>query len=135
MDNYKFVINSQYCHNSSLAKDGIGFSFIINGNEFTTTQFHASVISNTVRDIIMTDQSVSYINITIPTNDGLRKALNIFSSLLKQGFVEEDIDINVSECLYELGIILNNADFIEQYKKHLSTCIITKENLNIIYQI
>ncbi|EAX96041.1 hypothetical protein TVAG_309600 [Trichomonas vaginalis G3] len=129
MSDFQFIIDSHYCKNSSLLKIGIDFSFIINGNRFVTTQNHASVISGIVRDILITDESATEINISIPDNGSLEKSLNIFSIFLRNGYIKENIDLLTSETLYHIGVSIENEDFINQYINIMTISNITKDNI------
>ncbi|EAY10393.1 hypothetical protein TVAG_109770 [Trichomonas vaginalis G3] len=137
MSDIKFVVNSQYCRNSSLVKYGSDFCFVINGHRFYTTQSHAAVISETVRNILITDNSAHEINIDININnnnpntskESFEKALNIFANFVKEGCVSENIDINTSEIVYDLGVFLKNEDFISQYKFVISSTVISESNV------
>ena len=133
MSDYKFVVNSQYCRNSSLVKYGSDFCFVINGHRFYTTQSHAVVVSETVRNMLITDNSTQEININIDTDinnkETFNKALNIFCKFVQEGYVSENIDIETSEIIYDLGVLLKNEDFISQYKFIISSTIISESNI------
>ncbi|EAX89783.1 hypothetical protein TVAG_366870 [Trichomonas vaginalis G3] len=137
MSDFKFVVNSQYCRNSSLVKYGSDFCFIINGHRFYTTQSHAAVLSETVRNILITDNSAQEINIDININnnnqntniESFKKAINIFSKFVQEGYFSGNIDIETSEIIYDLGVLLKNEDFISQYKFIISSIFISESNI------
>ncbi|EAY09453.1 hypothetical protein TVAG_126140 [Trichomonas vaginalis G3] len=137
MSDIKFVVDSQYCKNSSLVKYGSDFCFVINGHRFYTAQSHAVVLSETFRNILITDNSAQEINIDININninpiankESFKKALNIFSKFVQDGYVSENIDINTSEIIYDLGVFLKIDDFISQYKFIISSTDISESNI------
>lgn len=113
---YVFIVDSDYWNNSSLEKYCTEYSFVINKHRFVTTQLHASDISEAASVILMTDKSSSEIEIRIPKKESLNKALNLFSTFLRPGFINEKIDFSTSECHYDIRFCIKNKDFITQYK-------------------
>ncbi|EAY23415.1 hypothetical protein TVAG_070780 [Trichomonas vaginalis G3] len=83
--------------------------------------------------MLITDNSTQEINIDINTDinnkDSFEKALNIFCKFVQEGYVSENIDIETSEIIYDLGVLLKNEDFISQYKFIISSTIISESNI------